>query len=650
MKRKISKIPAVGLLLAFVLCFGAFGGCGGKRNLNGVETGDGPQFDGQHTVVVEETEKWLTRNGRSDYRIVVPTDCSRTVSLAASELRQLLGDASGVNPDIVEEADAPTDCKFISVGRTQRLAAANIAVDVDTLGLSGYRIVTQDDNIYICGGGNLGTRNGVYGFLRETVGFRTYAFDEVQTRKGDVKLYDYDITDVPDIQYRTGDGGYKTVDGDETYRMRLRYDSDDEVFAFVKGSLFHNTDVYFPKDDYGENRDWYSETNGMTDYIHLCYTAHGKEEELVKMLDIASDTVVEALQENDAENVTFTQADANVWCSCPSCVAMRNKYGTDAAVVIRFVNRLSDTVRQKLDAAGETERRFNLVFFAYHRTENAPAVKNGDGTYRAIDDSVVCRDNVYALLAPIFAYYNQSMLSDYNSMYAENIKAWKAVSPKTFLWTYQTNFSNYLYPYNTLPSTQERYRFIAEQGATFYYDQTQWDQTVRTGFHRLKVWLGAELMWDVNADYFALLDEYFNGYFYDAAAPMRALFDSVTYHMEYLRDTTDMTGDINFPVNQAKYFSSSLLDGWMQQIEKAYAAVEKYSKTNPALYKKLHDRINLESISVRFIQLDLYASKFSPVTLEAERKEFMNDFFALGLSNVAERREIEEVFGQWGLM
>lgn len=641
---KINKFGVVclGVLVAF-----ACSACGGKQ-VPSQPVGDGREFSGVHEIAVEDTNDYIVRGGVSDYRIVYPSDASQTVMSAVEEIRLFLNRAGGVMLTAVSEEEGAAG-NYISVGETAALRSAVSDFSKSDLKDNGFIIRTVGKNVYIAGGSDTGTLNGAYDFLTYTVGFKVYAPDETQYETGDVRLKSFRVKDVPDIDYRVGDVT-RRIDGDEPYRMRIKYNCNDDVFMYAKGSLYHNDFVYLPPASYGtEHPDWYSEANGTTNYLQLCYTAHGKEDELKRMLDISSDIIVDTVKESNAKTVTFMQQDRDVWCSCPACRASYQKYGTNSASVVKFINRLSDEVRKKLDDAGMTEREFNISFFAYQQTEKAPAVEE-NGEYRPVDRDVVCRDNVFVFYAPIYAYYNESILSTDNAGVAETLKAWNAVSKKTFVWLYQTNFSYYLYPYNSLPTMADRYRFLAAQGAQFLFDQNQWDQIVKTSFHRLKAWLGAKLAWNVNADYNALLDEYFNGYFYEAAEPMRKLFDEITLHMEYLAANTDMEGGIYFHVNQYKYFSKSLLDGWLGHIDDAKKAVEKYREADNELYNKLMTRIGIEGISVRYMLLDLYAGRYSAETLKALQTEFMNDCFKYGIEMVAETQSITSVFERWGLI
>ena len=197
---------------------------------------------------------------------------------------------------------------------------------------------------------------------------------------------------------------------------------------------------------------------------------------------------------------------------------------------------------------------------------------------------------------------------------------------------------------------QERYNFIALQGAEFIFDQNQWDQGTKTSFHRLKAWMGAKLSWNVNLNYEELLDEYFAGYFYEAKDAMRQYYDELTYHMEYLERESEMDGNIYYQINQHKYFPKPMLDGWLELFDEAYKSIEIYKTTNKELYDKLYTRIAIEEMSVRYMVIDLYAGRFSPIELRELQIAFMNDCFKYGIDKIAEIKDISVVFSQWGIL
>ena len=648
MNRKIQLAACAAL--ACCMAFPAIG-CGANANGGNTETVDEKKsYAGVHEISVTNADGYFVKDGVSRYTVLCPQNPSSVITTAAEELCSLLGAASGATVSTVREGETASG-PFISLGETELLKSDFAEFSKEGLKDNGYVIQSKGEHVFIAGGSDVGTMNGVYDFLSYVIDFAVYAADEVVYREGDVPMKRFSVRDVPDIDYRVGDVT-RRIDGDESYRTRMKYNCTDDVFMYAKGSLYHNDFVYFDPEVYKDKQydDWFSEDKGIVNRLQLCYTAHGKDAEMNKMLDIASDIIVETAKESDAKTVTFMQQDRNTWCNCPACSESKKTYGANSAAVIRFLNRLSDVTREKMTAAGMGEREFNICFFAYQQTESAPVKKNEDGTYRPADDSVVCRDNVFVLYAPIYANYNESILSANNSGVAETLKAWNVICKRTYVWLYQTNFSYYLYPYNSLPTMADRYRYLASQGAEFIFDQNQWDQINKTAFHRLKAWMGAKLAWDVNADYETLLDEYFTGFFRDAAAPMRKLFDEITLHMEYLAANTDMEGGIYFHINQYKYWSKAMLDGWLKLVDEAQAAVEKYRETDEELYKKLSARIGIEGISVRYMQLDLYAGRYGAETLREMQKAFMNDCFKYGIDMVAEIKELTSVYELWGLM
>lgn len=651
MKRVINILMLTLLMFSTVSCdnssqsgTGQAGAQKGETNLALKET-----YKGTHQINYVKTDKMLTSNGSSEYVILIPDDYSKTLYSAASELRLIINYASGCSIEIVTESEY-SEGKFISLGYTENFNNS-ITEDISYLGSNGYIIKTIEENIYINSNQDCGILNGVYGLLEVTVDFSVYAADEVVYTTGDVPLYNYDIIDIPDIQYRVGDVTTK-IDGDNAYRMRLKYNCNADVFSFVKGSLYHNSLHYFPKDQYSDEyyRDWYSESNGTTNYQNLCYSSHGNAEKQDLMIEKAVELIVDTVKDTDALNVTFQQSDIPTWCECETCKAAKKKYGTDSAILIQFLNKMSVKLKEGLAANGMADKKINICFFAYQKTEMPPVKQNADGTYSPIDDSVILEDNICVFYAPIYASYNSSFEEGDNKVYAEALKAWNAIADKTFVWFYQTNFSHYLYPYNTLPTMQERYNFIALQGAEFIFDQNQWDQGTKTSFHRLKAWMSAKLSWNVNLNYEELLDEYFAGYFYEAKDAMRQYFDELTYHMEYLERESEMAGTIYYQINQHKYFPKPMLDGWLELIDEAYKSIEIYKTTNKELYDKLYTRIAIEEMSVRYMVIDLYAGRFSPIELRELQIAFMNDCFKYGIDKIAEIKDISVVFSQWGIL
>ena len=156
-------------------------------------------------------------------------------------------------------------------------------------------------------------------------------------------------------------------------------------------------------------------------------------------------------------------------------------------------------------------------------------------------------------------------------------------------------------------------------------------------------------MWDADADFETLIDDFFSHYFRDAAPAMRRYFDQLRLHYAVLEKEQDVYSGIYYEILKREYWPQGLLYGWEDAIDEAYAAVEKYRESDPELYEKLRDRINLESISVRYLIIELYGGSFDAAEYRAYAQALKEDIEYLKISNQAEGSSVSELFDSWGV-
>lgn len=641
------------LALSFVFLSSLLlGSCGGTSPSSSSASSEGSSsyYDidtstnlGTHQIKVKNLESSFSKASIS-YSILIPEGADEKVRFAGSEIRKFVFDASGVLLDIKEEGTDPINGPFVSLGKTQVLGATSKTTSF-ALKDNGFRLFSEKGNYFVDANTSKGVLNGAYGFLEQMIGFDAFAKDEYGFIKGEIGNKELDIVDVPDIDYRIGNNG-KALEGDEKYRQRLRYDSTEDTFMMVKKSLWHNAFSYIDPTEYKDETDYFSESDGLTDYKQLCYSAHGRDEKKAKMVDLVASQIVEEAKVSPLHNVTFMQADVNSWCQCEHCQEEKKKYGTDSAVLIHFLNQLSTVLEEKLKEA-KIERTIDICFFAYEKTELPPTVKNSDGSYSPIDDSVVLRDNVTVFYAPIFGNFNRDFLAKENETIGEAFKSWKAISKKIYAWTYQTNYSHYMYPYNSIPTMQSRYRFMAENSAEYLWDESQWDQDVPTGFHSLKNYLSAKFAWNSSLDYKTLLDAYFSHYFGAGSSEMRSYFEELCTHMTYLLDEKGMSGGIYANVESDVFFPKGLLDQWEKRFDKALNDIESEKASDPETFERHERRIKIESLFVRYALIGLYPGRYSKNELKTRQRSFVDDCYLYNVSKVSETVDIQTVFDEW---
>ena len=579
-----------------------------------VETEEHKYQGGVHKVNVSLTENDLIADGKTDYVVVIPPNADADTNKAAMLIRKHFASSTGATVTVTEDANVTysADAKFIAVGSSKLIQAANLSVPYGEIGPNGYYVKTIGKSVFIAANSGKGLINGVCGFLSAALGYEMYADDTVTytVQNASVKLPDCDVTERPDFDYH-----YCSNQTSDEGLTGMGFDSD--IFIPVGGAVWHNSFKYLDPDIHAKSHpNWFS-----SDQTQLCYTAGGTEGALDEMLDEFMKTMIAAVEEYpDRDNVTITIEDINTACNCAACQKLYDKYGTDSAAVIMFCNKVAERLdkyfEKKVEGTNETPRKVNVLFFAYFKTTQPPA-KAVNGNYVPIDDEVICRDNVGVYIAPISAAYNASFYEDVNKSTAEAIKGWAALSNKLYMWLYETNYS---------PSNQGNV----------------------TAFGKLKEYFNSKAMWNVNLDYSQICDDFFNAYFQDAAEPMRKYFEELQLQLKYIEaNYPEINGGIYNNIAQARFWPKRLLDQWSEYLDEAYAAVDKYKDSDPALYGTLKEHIDIESIFIRFALISLHSGNYSAETLAQMRNDFKNDCTALHITMYSEKLPLSNIYLGW---
>lgn len=92
--RHFDKWISVSLAAATIFGLAACGG-GGEDS----SSSDG----GTHDAIVAETDIWFVRNGRSDYKILLPEEADDVLEFAANELNYFLVETAAMTLDVVHD-------------------------------------------------------------------------------------------------------------------------------------------------------------------------------------------------------------------------------------------------------------------------------------------------------------------------------------------------------------------------------------------------------------------------------------------------------------------------------------------------------------------------------------------------------------------
>ncbi len=602
----------------------------------------------------EYTEYVFSDKGMTDYMIVLPENYGENIALAVKELQDRFREATGGELSSVSETmltDAGSG-KYLFLGDT-RFLLSDIDKTEDTLGCSGYAIQTVDDDVFIAGATETGTLNGVYEFLKRTFNYRFYAPEVWQINNYEDETVYLPIlsvsvrldVDMPSLRI-------ESVENALTTRRRYRLYTMTELLMPVNGASYHVATAILPPE--GERKwleshpEWYA-TIGQEcgkdqvirdkygDVAQLCYNAHGDAQSYELMLEEQFRVMISSIRAADADPkqlhyLWYTQMDNREWCGCDACKKDREMYGSPAGSYIKMANRLAKMLEEWIEEEG-IGRRVNLVIYAYLITFAAP-------TY--VDDDIMLADNIALYYAPIEATFVYDLEDDLNKYYYDNMVNWSKVMGDGGLlfWAYNAVYCNdYLVPYYGFDAYQPNIEILKRFNVKLLYSQNDFENLVVPDWGFLMNFLQAELMWDSSQDVERLIDDYFTVYFREAATPMRKYFTNYCNWYNYAAKKNDFTGagtTAGKNTMNADFFPFAQLQSWLGCIDDAYKAVEKYRESDEDLYEKLRDRICLESITPRYLLLEIHKGSYDVQEYAGMETDWENDVARLGITSRGE--------------
>ena len=578
-----------------------------------------------HQYNISELDDYVIENSQTQYKILIPSEASVSLVSYVSEFVSLFKEATNIELEVVTDDTFDSSAKYLSVGNTKLFSDSEIEMNYDQLKSQGFMIRTYNNSILFNGFTDAACLNGLYQYLTLIADYRYLGPETYILNKNlsDVKLFDYDILDAPDIEYRVS--SYSFVTSGRKYRLT------DAPFIPVNGLNYHNTFAYLPPEQYKSTYpEWYS-----IDGTQLCYTARGNKESLKVMQEHVVDVIKSHLiQFPDKNAITFTIQDSNTFCNCDTCAESYKKYnGSNAAVVVQFLNVVSDMVNEWFEGAGaQYKRDLKILFFAYLSTNVAPTKFDSTlNKYVPIDDSVVCRPNVCPFFADIRGDYTKSYYdqTSANKQYAESMKAWVECSSYLYFWTYSTNFHYYLTPYNSFDAMLDSYKFAVETNTNYIYDQAQFNQgQSSTGWSFLKQYMTSRATWDCNVEAKDLYDEFFSEFYSKEAGPiMRELFDEYRVLANYQTTSLGYSGPNSIYHNpfQSKYWSKQTLLRWIARFDEALEAIEVYKESSPGQYAKYYGHITSERVQYTYLLLKIYSASMSEDELVYYKAQFHSD-------------------------
>lgn len=270
-----------------------------------------------------------------------------------------------------------------------------------------------------------------------------------------------------------------------------------------------------PRKYFASHPEYFSLVNGkrLAKRTQLCLTNPD-------VLDIVTSNVLERIRRDPgAKFYGVSQNDWLNFCECEKCAAVDREEGSNAGTMIRFVNAVAERV----------EKEFPGVFIetlAYQYTRKPPLKTKP-------------RKNVVICLCTIeldFASAIDESAFPENRAFMQDISGWGKITDRLYVWDYVTQFPHYPHAFANVYTLQGNLRFFRDNKVSMIFEQGQ-REGHHAGFAELKGYLLAKLMWDPDLDLKTLLDDFFEGYYAEAAGAVREYFELLhKLQREYSKD------------------------------------------------------------------------------------------------------------------
>ncbi len=288
----------------------------------------------------------------------------------------------------------------------------------------GFRITTDERNVYLDGNIPRGTLYATYDFAEKYLAYRMFSPDcEVIPTDGTAEIpTNLNLVDNPSFEVRRLDSHHLNSDENQASHARLNSCTvgDMEQYGGIQYSYIacHSVQTYCPAREYGESHpEYYALVNGVRENHpegQLCFSNPD-------VLRVVTERVLRELRAKpDTTLLDFSQMDFTLGCTCEHCAAIDEEEGSQSGSMIRFVNALAEAVEKEFP-------NVMIQTFAYEYTTKPPKVTKAR-------ENIIVR---YCTYNGCFRHPIDDLDCPLNSetLYRE-IMGWREMSSHMSIWNY----------------------------------------------------------------------------------------------------------------------------------------------------------------------------------------------------------------------
>ncbi len=576
----------------------AFSGCAQENSNGGTSSKEGysalhPTFE---TAKDTSTGKdlYLISGGSSQYKIVIPEDASSTVTYAADFLQDTLKKATGATLQITTDEDVSYDRNeyVISLGDTSIvMGSAAAEQDYTMLNGNGFVLSLEGNSVIVNGASGLGTLYGVQEFLAYTVDYEVYTADvQYMNKSQTVKMPAFGtVVQAPSVKaVSLGARQAQNVDAAALYRSYDRYNYYDSLDGKLWDSVLiaHSIENIIPHSEYSY---WYNDGQ-------ICYSQEDS-------YPVIAEYVANRIKASTTEiYFQLGNADTKACCSCDDCIDLAFENGGMGGAYIIWLNKIAALIEENLANDGYQDKEWYLLGLMYNAYEVAPVVYDATTQqYLPVNENVIANEHVGVQYAPIsvcfaHAYDDKDCTTNVGLDVPHELFGWAAITDTYLIWSYNAEFTNFFFLYDDFGSMQDNIKLYSQLGVDCIYYQMS--NNVNSPFEKFRAYLLSKWSWNAEIPYETLYNEFFNGYYREAAPYMMQYFEAIRAHIAM---TSQQLGDDGCYVYGYKsltgsmYWSYNLLQSYEQILDKAYAALKEAGYTSSE-YEEMRLRVRADEM------------------------------------------------------
>ena len=459
-------------------------------------------------------EHILFSNQKTDYKIVVSENASKSEQWAAKELQKYLSKISGADFEITGDENDVTKNEII-VGynkHSQKLLGDNFKKpDISD---ESFIYKNIKSNLVMLGGKQRGTMYAVLSFLENVFGIRWYTPKITIIPKREKYSFDYiNHSEKPSIQVRNDFyyeafkpiwAAHNKVNGAMSNRKQIGgveiYDSVHTFYRYLP-----------PTEFYKKHPEYYSLIDGKRIYerAQLCLSNPD-------VIDIMTERLKQEMRKNpEALIYSVSQNDWQNPCQCSDCQKIVDKEGSQSGIIIWFVNQVADRIKAEFP-----DKYVGTLAYTY--TRKPPK-------------EIKPKENVIIRFCSIECCFAHDFNScPKNRDFMSDMHKWSAISPHLYIWDYVVNFSHYIMPYPNFNVLQQNIKIFEKNNAIGIMEQANY-QSRGGEFAELRAYVIAKLLWNMNCDVDKVIDDFMYGYYGRSGQYVREYFDLL--HAQITPDT-----------------------------------------------------------------------------------------------------------------